>query len=539
MARLPQVGGDAGNWGDVLNDYLSQSHNTDGTLKTDTVGAAQLKPGAVTSTAIGDGAVQESKLSSAVQTKLNDTSIADGAVTTAKLADGAVTPTKLSTLGTANGVASLDGNAKLPESQIPERLGDAELSATIGGLSYRPLFYDDFTTKLDGEIYTSDPTDSGHAYGVRLGGTEANPGTPPLIVDGYLTHERTDITTTQSFYLSSGQLSPSASKAAKIGVEFVVPAGVDPAETLTLVISAEDWTYPASNGDPRSVAAAHFTFDEGGTKFDTYDGPSTLNTVARYIKLPWVRGMVQRIEVHLRDGRAAITMPDGEVILTPYEPKFDTQRGPFVTLQLYGGAEVQTPVHVLRWWADTEERTNLDSLGVQLWDMARAVQTVQTVPGQVIGSLRTSGSNLSTPIEGTLTTLLTMSGVTVPWTKRLRVQGLIHIQQLIPATEATNPFLYFQADVTGTGTPGKMTVVYGTKSPYNGDASNYHESSAVPYAMEIDLSESTIKQGSSVIVNLKAAGTTGMFTFINYADGSGSQSTLRSSTMDILVWPPS
>src|SRR3989338_5196869 len=33
MARLPKPGGDNGNWGDILNDYLSQAHETDGTLK--------------------------------------------------------------------------------------------------------------------------------------------------------------------------------------------------------------------------------------------------------------------------------------------------------------------------------------------------------------------------------------------------------------------------------------------------------------------------------------------------------------------------
>jgi len=33
MARLPQPGGDKGNWGEILNDYLSQSHNDDGSLK--------------------------------------------------------------------------------------------------------------------------------------------------------------------------------------------------------------------------------------------------------------------------------------------------------------------------------------------------------------------------------------------------------------------------------------------------------------------------------------------------------------------------
>lgn len=31
MARLPSVGGDNGNWGTVLNDYLQEEHNSDGT----------------------------------------------------------------------------------------------------------------------------------------------------------------------------------------------------------------------------------------------------------------------------------------------------------------------------------------------------------------------------------------------------------------------------------------------------------------------------------------------------------------------------
>ena len=33
MARLPQIGGDNNEWGNVLNTYLSVSLNTDGTLK--------------------------------------------------------------------------------------------------------------------------------------------------------------------------------------------------------------------------------------------------------------------------------------------------------------------------------------------------------------------------------------------------------------------------------------------------------------------------------------------------------------------------
>lgn len=33
MTRLPHPGGDTGQWGDVLNDFLRQEHNADGTLK--------------------------------------------------------------------------------------------------------------------------------------------------------------------------------------------------------------------------------------------------------------------------------------------------------------------------------------------------------------------------------------------------------------------------------------------------------------------------------------------------------------------------
>lgn len=33
MSRLPQVGGDDGNWGTILNDFLAVEHNSDGTLK--------------------------------------------------------------------------------------------------------------------------------------------------------------------------------------------------------------------------------------------------------------------------------------------------------------------------------------------------------------------------------------------------------------------------------------------------------------------------------------------------------------------------
>lgn len=73
-ARLPQVGGDNGSWGDILNEYLGVEHNADGTLKLRT----------------------------------------DGTLSAAD-----VNAVATSQLGAPSGVATLDGSSKLTIAQIP------------------------------------------------------------------------------------------------------------------------------------------------------------------------------------------------------------------------------------------------------------------------------------------------------------------------------------------------------------------------------------------------------------------------------------
>ena len=108
MPRLPKPGSDQGKWGEILNDYLSQSHTDTGTLK----------PGIVTTSTLTDSAVTTPKLT-------------DNSVTTTKLADNSVTNAKIAGVGQANGIATLDTNSKLSESQVPERLGEDELNTSF------------------------------------------------------------------------------------------------------------------------------------------------------------------------------------------------------------------------------------------------------------------------------------------------------------------------------------------------------------------------------------------------------------------------
>ena len=61
MVRLPTPGGDEGNWGQILNDYLSAAHKPDGTLK----------PNVVDATIIANNAITEANLDQDVQDKLN------------------------------------------------------------------------------------------------------------------------------------------------------------------------------------------------------------------------------------------------------------------------------------------------------------------------------------------------------------------------------------------------------------------------------------------------------------------------------------
>lgn len=103
MARLPEPGSDAGKWGDILNEYLSETLDTDGKLKANTVSSFQ----------IIDGSLSESLFDTNVSNKLNTTVVSDGAVTSTKIASSAVTVDKIGTTAapTSGQVLSYNGSS--------------------------------------------------------------------------------------------------------------------------------------------------------------------------------------------------------------------------------------------------------------------------------------------------------------------------------------------------------------------------------------------------------------------------------------------
>ena len=131
MARLPQPGSDDGTWGDILNDFLVQSHNSDGTLR-----STAIPNGSVTDSSVAAGAnISQSKianLAADLSTKADKTTAITGSTSltgggdltanrTLSLVNDATTPGNSQYYGTDTG--GTKGYHTLP-AQDPTMGGD-------------------------------------------------------------------------------------------------------------------------------------------------------------------------------------------------------------------------------------------------------------------------------------------------------------------------------------------------------------------------------------------------------------------------------
>ena len=168
MPRLPQVGGDDGNWGQVLNDFLTVEHNADGSLKngyikpSGGIPSTDLAVNAVTTAKITDQAVTNAKLSTSVQNSLTN---ADNAVT-ATVARAAMSLTTI----IKSGAASVANNILPPG----VRVGYA---TTCSGIYLRTATGSSLTVRINknGVSWNTLSVSAGGATGSLAGVSVANP----------------------------------------------------------------------------------------------------------------------------------------------------------------------------------------------------------------------------------------------------------------------------------------------------------------------------------------------------------------------------
>jgi len=194
MARLPIPGSDQGTWGDVLNDYLGQSHTIDGTLKADSVGTSQLKLNAVTATAILDGSITTAKVASAglapaaisgtaiIETDLrlsDQRTPSDTSVTTAKLSDSSVSTIKLQDTAVTTAKLETSIQTSLSKANTALQAADitAKLDATVATSTYAARAK---TVKTLGRF-----SNWGHSYAFGIGTSDESKRFSRIIAERY------------------------------------------------------------------------------------------------------------------------------------------------------------------------------------------------------------------------------------------------------------------------------------------------------------------------------------------------------------------
>ncbi len=126
MPRLPQPGSDAGNWGNILNDFLSTTHDTNGNLK----------PGSVDTTALADSSVTLAKIAISSAPTAGQTLSFDGTSLswTTPSGSGSVPDATPSVKGLVQLAGDLGGTAAAPTVPGLAAKADAASVVTIAGV---------------------------------------------------------------------------------------------------------------------------------------------------------------------------------------------------------------------------------------------------------------------------------------------------------------------------------------------------------------------------------------------------------------------
>lgn len=168
MARLPTPGGDNGNWGAILNDYLSQAHTSTGVLKNDVVGTSQLQNNSITNAKL-DTATQSSlakadnslSTATASNTFVEGKSVDVGDSRVIKIGDPAhlVTPQDTAPSDTSSAITLIGGG--LTGGQNVVQPGNVNLRGIFGG--YDNVIGPSLASNIFGSHHSSITSPTDHA----------------------------------------------------------------------------------------------------------------------------------------------------------------------------------------------------------------------------------------------------------------------------------------------------------------------------------------------------------------------------------------
>ncbi|MGU3500902.1 hypothetical protein [Mycobacterium sp. C31M] len=364
MARLPRPGGDSGTWGDVLNDYLAQSHKADGTLKDNSVTANVIAPNSVTNAAIADNAV-------------NAASVADGSITEALL-DGGVqaklnqaAPTWSTISGkpavVASGMNSADARATISakaDSWLPESgdisdagvAGKAIVQASTAAQARQvldvPAVHPDGhytpTGKANGAIGAMDTGQAVSSFGNSAG----------LVDGGVIVHTPTNPSGASAAYYQVN----AGGRVRRIGCE--VRWAPNSVGALAIVLPVSAWSSPGGNL-VAGVAGMHLVIYGNGVWhcseiFNPANLPSVERKYAQYTThgrpaTVW-DGEWRKIELWIDpdNGEATLFHPDGSFVRFR-DDAIANSTGTFAIWEQFENNVADVPCEIRNLWYDTGE----------------------------------------------------------------------------------------------------------------------------------------------------------------------------------------
>lgn len=346
MARLPTPGGDSGNWGTILNDYLSQSHTNDGSLEPSAIIAA----GAVTSV--------NSKTPSSGSVTLTKGDIGLGNVDNTPDANKPISSATQTALDTkannADVIASGDLDAQTAalvtsSSSDTSSVLNEKYTMPRAALLYNPA------TKSNGQLPATFTADTGQVMTAFVHST----GQAPLAISGGVIAHTPAPGGTSAGYMQADL----GGRVRRIGAMVSWPTSA--LGVVALVIPSASW---APNTLPN--AGFHLSVNGNGvwslTRF-TMGGSTTLasfSTHGRFDHLTWGSGF-KPLEVWIDpdNQKAVITWPDGttSTVVSAY---FASETSNYAIWELFEtNGTIDVPATLGALWADTAP-TSPDSTGL-------------------------------------------------------------------------------------------------------------------------------------------------------------------------------